>query len=74
MNLPTRKPKRETGADRKWPHDFACELDALPPDTMRVLVEEAINEHLDQDQLDVLKVAEEDERRQLKMFVQRRWR
>jgi hypothetical protein len=61
-NLPTREPKRKSAADRKWPHDFACELDAIPPDRMRTLVEEAINRHLPQDKLEILKAAEEAER------------
>src|SRR5262245_9731468 len=61
-NLPTREPKRKSAADRKWPHDFACELDAIPPDRLRDLVEDAINLHLPQDKLEVLKAAEEYER------------
>jgi hypothetical protein len=31
-------PKRNTIADKNWPHDFACELDAIPPDDLRELV------------------------------------
>ena len=60
--LQTRPPKRNTPADRAWPHKFACELDAMAPDDIRELVEDAINNHLDQKQLAVLKVAEELER------------
>jgi len=61
-NLPTREPKRKSAADRKWPHDFACELDAIPPDRLRDLVETYINLHLPQDKLEILKAAEESER------------
>src|SRR5262249_20619922 len=61
-NLPTREPKRKSAADRKWPHDLACELDAIPPDLLRDLVETYINLHLPQDKLKVLKAAEESER------------
>lgn len=61
-NLPTRKPKRESKADKNWPYDFACELDAVPPDDLRNWVEIAINCHLPQDKLQILKVAEESER------------
>ncbi len=64
-DLPTRTHKRNTPADRNWPHDFACELDAMAPDTIRALVEEAINDHLDRDKLAVLKVYEESERQGL---------
>jgi CRISPR/Cas system-associated endoribonuclease Cas2 len=68
LGLSTRPPKRESAADKNWPHDFACELDAMEPDELRRLVESAINDHIDQDQLRILKIAEEDERRQLRMF------
>jgi hypothetical protein len=61
-DLPTREPKRKSAADRKWPHDSACELDAIPPDQLRDLVETYINLHLPQDKLEVLKAAEESER------------
>src|SRR6266568_2432954 len=46
--LPTRDPKRNSAADRKWPHEFACELDAIPPDDLRDVIEAAINLHLPQ--------------------------
>jgi len=29
--LPTREPKRKSAADRRWPHEFAIELDAIEP-------------------------------------------
>ena len=64
--LPTRKPKRVSPADRKWRHAFCCELDAIAPDRLRHLVEDAIVGHVDQDQLEVLKVAEQSEREFLK--------
>ena len=62
LRLPTREPKRNTTADRNWPHAFACELDSMPPDAMRLLVENAINQHLPKRQLRILKEAEESER------------
>jgi hypothetical protein len=69
LGLPTRDPKRKSRADKKWPHGRACELDAIPPDYLRGLVERAINLHLPQDQLAVLKVAETSEREQIAAFV-----
>jgi hypothetical protein len=69
LGLPTREPKRKSPADRKWPHQFACELDAIPPDEMRRIVERAIERHLPKAKLDVLKVAEESERQMLRMFA-----
>jgi hypothetical protein len=72
--LPTREPKRESKADQNWEYDYACELDAMAPDVMRDLVEKAINQHLPQDQLAVLKVAEQSEREFFKTFIRRRKR
>jgi hypothetical protein len=69
LDLPTREPKRVSQADKNWPHHYACELDAIPPDTMRELVEKAINRHLDQDRLKVLRVAEESERDLLRNWI-----
>jgi hypothetical protein len=70
-DLPTRKPKRESAADRAWPHEFACELDAIPADRLRRLVEIAIEVHLPQDQLEILKTVEQSERELLSRWVDR---
>ncbi|NIA67605.1 hypothetical protein HBA54_03280 [Pelagibius litoralis] len=69
-SLPTRPPKRKSPADRKWPYTFACELDAIPPDRLRQIVKDAIDPHLPQQQLNVLKVAEESERELLLSFAE----
>lgn len=71
MNLPTRPAKRATVADQKWPHDFAAELDAIPPDTLRLMVRQAIEEHLPPDQLVYLKEVERLERETLMQFIGR---
>jgi hypothetical protein len=68
-DLPTREPKRTTPADRNWPYDFACELDAIEPDRIRELVESAINQHLPQHQLKILKIAEASEREIISRLV-----
>jgi hypothetical protein len=60
--LPTRAPKRESAADKKWPFDFAIELDAIAPDDMRAMVQRAIEHHLPADQLRLLQIAEASER------------
>lgn len=70
-DLPTRPHKRQTTADQKWPHSFACELDAIAPDEMRRLIEEAINEHLSKDQLWLLQQVEASERTLLQAWVGR---
>lgn len=64
-NLPTREPKRNTAADKRWPYDFACELDAIPPDTLRSLVWGQLRVYLPEDQMKVLREAEESERQLL---------
>lgn len=64
-DLPIREPKRETAADKKWPFDFACELDAIEPDRIRLLVEDAVEQHLPPYQYAIAKVAEESERKDL---------
>jgi len=70
--LPTRPPKRTSPADKKWRHHFACELDAIPPDTMRVLVREAIERHLPTEELARLKLIEKQERETF-MAVAQNW-
>jgi hypothetical protein len=69
FRLPTRPHKRESAADRAWPYDYACELDALPPDTLRELVQAAIEPHLPSEQLEILKIAEASERKLLTAFA-----
>ena len=64
-NLPTRPPKRATAADRRWPHDVAAELDAVPPDRLRDLVRSAIERHLPPARLARLKDEERDTLRDL---------
>jgi len=68
-DLPTREPKRKSRADKKWPYDFACELDAIPPDNLRAIVESAINRHLSRRKLKILQAAEESEREIISKLV-----
>jgi hypothetical protein len=70
MSLSTRPPKRKSAADKKWPFEFACELDAMPANVLRELIRTAIEEHLPQHQFEVLKAAEESERRLLEVLVE----
>jgi len=72
MHLPTRTPKRNTAADRRWPHDIAAELDAIPPDDLRELVRDAIEHHLPAHQLARLKTVERLERETLMQFIGRK--
>jgi hypothetical protein len=69
MNLPTRPAKRNTTADQRWPHDFAAELDAIPPDTLRAMVKAAVERHLPAGELAYLKEVEAAERETLLHFI-----
>lgn len=69
FGLPTRPPKRLSPADRKWPLSFACELDALPPGTIRALVERAIRRHVSETELRIVRTAESSERELLHAFA-----
>jgi hypothetical protein len=69
FQLPTRPPKRNSAADKAWPHNFACELDAIPPDELRGLVRWCIERHLPRHQLEIARVAEESERQLARRLV-----
>jgi hypothetical protein len=59
--LPTR-PTKKTDSRSKGFDGESVEVDAIPPQQLRQLVRGQIERHVDQDQLDVLRVAEESER------------
>jgi hypothetical protein len=71
LSLPTRPAKRKSEADKRWPHDYAAELDAIPPDTLRDMVREAIERHLPAYELQRLKEIERAERQTLLQFIGR---
>jgi hypothetical protein len=60
--LPSRPTKTSDSRAKKFDSDISVELDAIPPQTLRDMVENAINRHLPQDQFSVLKQAEQSER------------
>jgi hypothetical protein len=69
LDLPTRPTKREGNKHLKGFEGDSVELDAIPPDILQNLVEEVINEHVDQRQLENLRAAEESEREWLRAFA-----
>ena len=71
LDLPTRPAKRNSVADKRWPYDYAAELDAIPPDTIRDMVRGAIEDHLPADELEHLKRVEVAERETLMRFIGR---
>jgi len=69
MGLPTRPAKSKSAADRRWPYPYAAELDAIPPDTLRDMVRNAIERHLPAHELEHLKYVEAQERDLIRQFV-----
>ena len=67
-DLPTR-PTKKSDSRSKGFGDISVELDAIPPDQLRSLVDEAIARHLPKHQLDILKIAEAEERKLLHGLV-----
>jgi hypothetical protein len=69
-NLPTRPTKTSDSRAKNFGSDISVELDVIPPNTLRALVKECIERHISEDELEVLKAAEESERDILKtVFV-----
>jgi hypothetical protein len=60
-NLPTRPTKR-TGTHHKGFEGRSVEVDAIPASKLRELVRDCIEQHVDQRQLQITRVAEESER------------
>jgi len=61
-DLPTRPTKTSDSRAKRFGSDLSVELDAIDPNTLRDIVEEAIERHLPAKQFAVLKAAEESER------------
>jgi hypothetical protein len=59
--LPSRPTKQTDSRAKKW-IGTSVELDAIPAAKLRELVRECINRHVDQQQLEILKAAEQSER------------
>jgi len=61
--------KDEGPRAKKFGSATSVELDAIPAQKLRQLVRECIERHVDQEQLKILKVAEESERELLKRWA-----
>jgi hypothetical protein len=64
-NLPTRPTKMSDTRAKKFNSSTSVELDAIPASRLRELVRGCIERHVDQEQLAVLRAAEESERQTL---------
>jgi hypothetical protein len=69
-NLPTR-PAKKSDSRAKGFGKISVELDAIEPNKMRDLVQDAIERHLPPEQFEVLKAAEESERNLISRLVRR---
>ena len=67
-NLPTRPTKKSDSRAKNF-GEISVELDAIAPDDLRTLVEEAIERHVNPNQLMVLREVEEDEKRLLRGLI-----
>jgi hypothetical protein len=67
-NLPSRPTKASDSRSKNF-GDISVELDAIDPDTLRGIVLTAIEQHLPEQQLNVLKAAEASEREIIGRFV-----
>jgi hypothetical protein len=69
MGLTTRELKKTDSGAAEFLSlygDVSCELEAMPPTTLRALLRESLEAHMDKDRLRFLKLAEEEEREGLK--------
>ena len=67
---PRFRSSRKGGAESRQP-PFCVELDAIPPAKLRQLAEQVIDRHVDHQRLQVLRVAEEEERKGLERLAAR---
>jgi hypothetical protein len=77
LDLPLRPTKHTDSRAAKFKAQFgegSVELDAIHPDLLRTIVREAIERHVDRDELEALQVAEKNERGILEMFATKRRR
>ena len=68
LELPTRETKKTDPRSKGWGDQPSVELDAVPAPTLRALVRACIEEHLDQQALDLTRVIEKSERESLAEF------
>lgn len=69
MHLPSRPTKVSDSRAAKFGRRESVELDAMHPEALRTLVDDAIVKHVDAGQLAVIKTAEASERGMLRMFA-----
>jgi hypothetical protein len=61
-DLPSRPTKQKDPRAKKWTHAESVELDAIPARELRKLVKDCIERHIDKQEFEVMKIAEQSER------------
>jgi hypothetical protein len=69
LALPHRPAKSKIQADRNWPYPYAVELDAIPPETLRKMVEEALERHMPQYERENFEAIERHDRSVIEMAL-----
>lgn len=67
-NLPTR-PTKQTDKRAKGFQGESCELDAIPPGTLRALVEQVVTRHISRDEIERIRGIEAEEKKVLKQLA-----
>jgi hypothetical protein len=70
-SLPTRPTKGSDTRSKNFGSAISVELDAIEPNQLRQIVQDAIERHLPADQFEILKAAEESERKIISRLVRR---
>jgi hypothetical protein len=68
-NLPTKPTKQTDSRAKTWTHGGSVELDAIHPDRLRDLCDQAIAQHVDQERLRKLKVIEAEEKKGIEFWA-----
>lgn len=71
MGLPTRPTKRDRNHHATGFEGESVEVDAMPPGELKALLQAAVEDYMDPDELQVLRQAELSEREQLRIFARR---
>lgn len=69
LDLPTQPPKASSSRTKNWRGSFTCQLEALPPDMVARLLDDAIRRHLDMEAVRDRRAAQEQFRQDLLALI-----
>jgi hypothetical protein len=70
MNLPTRPTTKRDVRTKKWAGGESVEVDAIPARMLRAILEDAITQHIDEEELRITQMVEKDEREILTRLIE----